>query len=93
MMPVRLHSQAATTPKIKAAIQTCDDPTWMVSECYGISEKTVLKWSHRDSVEDRSHTPHRLQTTLSPAQESVVVALRKTLWCHLMTYLQWCGSS
>jgi len=46
----------------------------MVGERYGISEQTVLKWHHRDSVEDRSHTPHRLQTTLSPAQEVVAVA-------------------
>ncbi len=28
---------------------------------------------------DRSHTAHRLQTTLTPAQEAVVVELRKTL--------------
>jgi hypothetical protein len=42
-----------------------------------------LKWRHRHSVEDRSHTPHRLQTTLSPAQESVAVALRKTLLVSL----------
>jgi hypothetical protein len=82
-MLVRLHSQATTTPKIRAAIQACNDPAWMVSERYGISEQTVLKWRHRDSVEDRSHTPHRLQTTLSPAQESVAVALRKTLLVSL----------
>ncbi len=55
----------------------------MVGERYGISEQTVLKWRHRDSVEDRSHTPHRLQTTLSPAQESVAVALLKTLLVSL----------
>jgi Integrase core domain len=30
-------------------------------------------------VHDRSHTPHRLQTTLTPAQEAVAVVLRKTL--------------
>ena len=58
-------SQAATTPKIRAAIQTCDDPAWMVSERYGISEQTVLKWRHRDSVEDRSHTPHRFSLKAS----------------------------
>ena len=74
-MLVRLHSQATTTPKIRAAIKASADPAWMVGERYGISEQTVLKWRHRDSVEDRSHTPHRLQTTLSPAQESVAVAL------------------
>jgi hypothetical protein len=51
----------------------------VVAERYGISEQTVWKWRKRDSVQDRSHTPHRLQTTLTPAQEAVAVALRKTL--------------
>ncbi len=32
---------------------------------------------------NRSHTPHRLQTTLTPAQEAVAVALRKTLLVSL----------
>ena len=71
-MPVRLHSsQSTATPKIRAAIQVCDDPASMVSKRYGISEKTVLESRHRDMVEDRSHTPNRLQTTLRTAQESV----------------------
>ncbi len=51
----------------------------MVAERYGVSEQTVWKWRKRDSVHDLSHTPHRLQTTLSPAQEAVAVALRTTL--------------
>ena len=37
----------------------------------------------RDSVHDRSHTPHHLQTTLTPAQEGVAVELRKTLLVSL----------
>jgi len=47
------------------------------------NEQTVYKWKHRDSVHDRSHTPHRLQTTLTPAQEAVAVALRTTLLVSL----------
>lgn len=47
----------------------------MVAERYGISEQTVWKWRNRDSVHDRSHTVHRLQTTLTPAQEAVAVSL------------------
>jgi len=43
----------------------------------------VWKWRKRDSVEDRSHTPHCLQTTLTPAQEAVAVASRKTLLVSL----------
>ncbi len=78
-MLISLHKQAATTPKVRAAIQASSEPAWVVAERYGISEQTVWKWRKRDSVHDRSHTPHRLQTTLTPAQEAVAVALRKSL--------------
>lgn len=82
-MLIKLHGQATTTPKIRAAIQASDEPAWIVAERHGTSEQTVWKWRKRDSVEDRSHTPHRLQTTLTPAQEAVAVALRKTLLVSL----------
>lgn len=78
-MLISLHKQATTTPKIRAAIQASTEPAWAVAERYGISEQTVWKWRKRDSVHDRSHTAHRLQTTLTPAQEAVAVALRKSL--------------
>jgi transposase InsO family protein len=78
-MLISLHKQATTTPKIRAAIQASTEPAWMVAERYGISEQTVWKWRKRDSVHDRSHTAHRLQTTLTPAQEAVAVSLRTTL--------------
>lgn len=71
--------QATTMPKIRAAIQASADAAWMVAERYGISEQTVCKWRKRDSVHDLSHTPHKLQTTLTPAQEAVAVTLRTTL--------------
>jgi transposase InsO family protein len=50
-----------------------------VAERYGISEQTVWKWRKRDSVQDRSHAPHRLQATLTPAQEAVAVVVRQAL--------------
>jgi transposase-like protein len=76
-------SGLTTPPKIRTAIQASDEPAWIVAERYGISEQTVWKWRKRDSVQDRSHTAHRLQTTLTPAQEAVTVALRKTLFVSL----------
>ena len=82
-MLVRLHSQATTTPKIRAAIQASDEPAWALAERHGTTEQTVWKWRKRDSVHDRSHTPHHLQTTLTPAQEAVAVELRKTLLVSL----------
>lgn len=78
-MLISLPKQVTTTPKIRAAIQASSEPAWRVAERYGISEQTVWKWWGRDDVHDRSHTPHRLQTTLTPAQEAVAVALRKAL--------------
>jgi transposase-like protein len=55
-----------------------------LAERHGTTEQTVWKWRKRDRVHDRSHTlPHRLQTTLTPAQEAVAVALRKMLLVSL----------
>ncbi|SEP14298.1 hypothetical protein SAMN04490248_1291, partial [Salinihabitans flavidus] len=78
-MLISLHKQATTTPKVRAAIQASTEPAWVVAERYGISEQTVWKWRKRDSVQDRSHTARRLQTTLTPTQEAVAVSLRKSL--------------
>lgn len=63
-MLIHLHSQATTTPKVRAEIQASDEPAWVVAERYGMTEPTVWTWRKRDSVNDRSHTAHRLQTTL-----------------------------
>ena len=82
-MLIKRHSQATTTPKIRAVIQASEEPAWVAAERQGTSGQTVWKWRKRDSVKDRSHTPHRLQTTLTPAQEAVAEALRKTLLVSL----------
>ena len=66
-------------PKVRAAIQASAEPASALAERFGTTEQTVYKWKHRDGVHDRSHTPHRLQTTLTSAQEAVAVVLRKTL--------------
>ena len=82
-MLIKLHSQATTTPKVGAAIQASDEPAWVLAERHGTTEQTVLKWRKRDRVNDLGHTPHRLQTTLTPAQEAIAVALRRTLLISL----------
>ncbi len=63
-------------PKIAASTE----PARVLALRHGITEQTVYKWKKRDSVQDRSHnTAHRLQTQLTPAQEVVVVHLRRSL--------------
>ncbi len=45
----------------------------------GVTLDTIYRWRGRTSFEDRSHTAHQLAKTLAPAQEAVVVELRRML--------------
>lgn len=82
-MIVRLHQLARTTPAIRAEIAASNESIQTLAKRYGVSPMTLFKWKHRTSFEDRPHTPHRLQTTLTPAQEMIAVELRKTLLLSL----------
>ena len=66
-MLIQLHKQATTTLKVRAAIQASDGAGTVLAERFGVTPQTICKWRKRDGVEDRSHTPHRLQTTLTAA--------------------------
>ncbi len=78
-MMIALQKNAWTTPAIRAEIAVSPDSVAALAQRYGISEETARKWKNRTSLHDASHTPHRLQTTLTPAQERVVVELRLAL--------------
>ena len=43
-MLIHLHSQATTTPKVRAEIQASDEPAWVLAERHAITEQTVWKW-------------------------------------------------
>jgi len=68
-MLIHLYKQATTTLKVRAAIQVSDEPSSALAERSGMTEQTVYKWKHRNNVHDRSHMPHRLQTTLTPRKK------------------------
>ena len=78
-MLIALHKNARTTPAVRAEIAASSENASVLARRYGITEQTVYKWKKREVFSDRSHTAHRLQTVLTPAQESVVVELRRTL--------------
>lgn len=82
-MPKHSHANATTTPEMREFIRESNLPTAVLARLLKISEATVRKWRKRDFVEDASHKPHNLNTTLSPAQEYVVVELRKRLLLSL----------
>ena len=78
-MLIALHKNARTTPAVRAEIAASNETASALAQRYGVTEQTVYKWKKRDVFGDRSHTAHRLQTILSPAQEAIVVHLRRTL--------------
>lgn len=71
-----VHAQARTTPRTRAEIKASTESVAKLAERYDLSRATARKWKHRDSTEDRSHRPHKLHTTPTPAQEVIVVELR-----------------
>ncbi len=77
------HANATTTPEMRAFIHESDLPTAVLARLLKISESTVRKWRKRESLADASHKPKQLNTTLSEAQEYVVVELRTRLLLSL----------
>jgi len=75
----QVHAQARTTPLTRAEIKASSASQRELARTYNVSVQTVRKWQGREHVQDLSHRPHRLSTTLSAGQEAIVVELRKTL--------------
>lgn len=82
-MLIHLHKKATTTPAIREYIRTCGKPIKVLARELNLNVNTVRKWRGREESQDASHRPHHLQTTLSPAQETLVVELRRTLYLSL----------
>ena len=78
-MIVKLHKNARTTPAIRAQLAASNDPVAVLAKRFNLAPNTVRKWQSRTDFNDRSHTAHNLQTTLSSAQEQIVIYLRKQL--------------
>ena len=78
-MPIRLHKNARTTPAVRQEIRESALSERALAKKHGIARATARKWKGRDSVADASHRPHILHTTLTPAQEAIVVYLRHAL--------------
>lgn len=82
-MTLTLHANATTTPKTRAYIQSSAAGNRTLARELGVTLSTIHRWRRRSDVRDASHTPHHLQTTLTSAQEIVLVELRRTLWLSL----------
>ena len=61
----QVHARARTTPLIRAEIQASTLSLAELAEQYNVSRATIAKRQGRDGIQDRSHRPHKLATTLS----------------------------
>lgn len=82
-MSIRIHPQARTTPKIRQEIKDSGLSDREAARVFNITRATAAKWLERDDVQDRSHRAHTLHTTLSAAQEAIVLSLRQSLYLPL----------
>ena len=73
----QVHPRARTTPRTRAEIHASKATLTELSDQYNITVATARKWKGRTDPQDRSHRPHTLHTTLTAAQEVLVVELRR----------------
>ncbi|MGY3133365.1 IS30 family transposase [Bradyrhizobium sp. USDA 4501] len=78
-MELSLHANATTTPKTRAYIQRSRKSVAQLAAELGVSETTIYRWRSRTTVEDRSHRPKHLTTSLSAVEERAVCELRTSL--------------
>ena len=72
-----VHPMARTTPRTRAEIHDSPASVAELAQTYNISRSTARKWRNRDDPLDRSHRAHQLHTTLSSAQELIVMEIRR----------------
>jgi transposase-like protein len=78
-MNLNMHKNARTTPAFRQELRASTRSERELAREYHLHRATVRQWRHRDTGADASHRPHRLHTTLTPAQELMVIELRKTV--------------
>lgn len=82
-MLVKLHANAATTPKMRAYIQASSSSVPELARELGVSEGTIRRWKSRTDGADRSSRPHLLATGFSLEEEEIAVELRTRLGLSL----------
>jgi transposase InsO family protein len=87
-MLVKLHANAATTPKMRAYIQASPRSVAELARELGISEQTVRRWKSRHDAADRSSRPHKLVTGFTLEEEEIAVELRTRLALSLDDVLE-----
>jgi transposase-like protein len=76
-MAAGLHGSARTTPRVRAELQAAQASSRALAAQYGLNPKTVAKWRKRSSTADAPMGPKPRSTTLTEAEEAIVVEFRR----------------
>lgn len=82
-MSSSIRSQARTTPKIRQEIKDSGLSERQAAKIFNTTRAAAKKWLKRDDVQDHSYRAYTLHTTLSAAKESIILALRQSLYLPL----------
>ena len=78
-MQLTLHANATTTPKTRAYIQASTASVAELATELGLNETTIRRWRGRQTTEDHSSRPRRIDSSLSSLEEELVCELRNRL--------------
>ena len=70
-MANKIHGRATTTPAIRKIIQESKDTIAVLAARYNINPKTVIKWKHRQSVQDKKCGPPSESKSLTKREEAI----------------------
>ena len=71
------HGSARTTPRVRAELQAAQTSSRALAIQFGLNPKTVLKWRKRDGTAGAVMGPKPRSSTLTEAEEAIVVEFRK----------------
>lgn len=74
------HPTATTTYKIREEININSDNLTIVEQSikYNVSEKTILKWRHREDFKDAPHGAINPKKSITDLEEYIICEIRKT---------------
>jgi IS30 family transposase len=72
-----LHKRAKTTHAIRTELQRSKATITELSKRYNLNPKTVLKWKHRETIEDSPMGAKRVRTVLSELDEVMICTFRQ----------------
>jgi len=77
-MGITYHSNAKTSVHIRKEIQNATESIEDLAAKYNVNKNTIFKWKHRETLEDKSCRPNKLQTVLTELDELIICEVRKT---------------